>query len=106
MDEIEKLYNDLKVDNCILSFQCNEKIELMQCTDDKDVKFCSKCEQNVFICHSFSDIVKHTVSQKHCIAYSNKEIKEQSPYKNLVIPSTSSDMTVGLLDFSHLGRKE
>ena len=38
--------------NCTFAFECNEDFEKMQKTPYANIRFCSKCEKQVFLCRN------------------------------------------------------
>ena len=63
------------IQNCTIKYQCTANWnQLDKLSDNDSVRFCQSCQQNVYACHTESDIVSHVV-KGHCIAIFN--ISEQ-----------------------------
>lgn len=48
-------------------FQCPMEWELLSTTAEEDIRFCRKCEKNVYFCHSDEEVAAHA-KVNHCIA--------------------------------------
>jgi hypothetical protein len=57
--------------NCIWGFKCQETWESLSETDDDDVRFCSKCQKEVFHCTDDDSLV-NSIARNRCIAIDPK----------------------------------
>ena len=49
------------------AFQCPKRWTKLAKTADPDIRFCSTCSQNVYLCNSMEDVHRHA-SKGNCIA--------------------------------------
>lgn len=65
--------SSLKIRNCVFSFRCDARWEDMEqeCTDDfidnENIRFCSKCQKEVFLSLTDEELVKN-VRLNRCVA--------------------------------------
>ena len=58
----------LTLRNCSFAFECKANWnDLTKLPDEKDVRFCSECQKNVYYCKSDSALARH-VKLNHCVA--------------------------------------
>ena len=62
---------DTAIRNCIWGFKCQETWESLSETDDDDVRFCSKCQKEVFHCTDDDSLVS-SIARNRCIAIDPK----------------------------------
>ncbi len=53
--------------NCIFGKQCDKKWDKLTQTDNQDVRYCSACEQNVYLCQDESTLAE-AIQANRCVA--------------------------------------
>jgi hypothetical protein len=53
--------------NCMWGFKCQETWESLSDTDDDDVRFCAKCQKEVFHCTDDDSLVD-SIARNRCVA--------------------------------------
>lgn len=86
------LQETIDLRNCKFGFKCNQSWFRLNETENKDIKFCSKCEKNVYMVHNNNELA-NAIQENKCVALraTNKPgmllgmiVKEE---KNYDIPS-------------------
>lgn len=74
--------------NCKFGFKCNQNWFKLNETENKDIKFCSKCEKNVYMVHNNAELA-NAIQENKCVALRapnkpgmllGKIVKQQSFY--------------------------
>ena len=77
--------------NCPLHFQCTQQWSELEGTEKEDIRFCFKCERNVFLINSYEEL-RDAVLENKCVAffttdYAKRERNFESPnYLGSVFP--------------------
>lgn len=66
-----KNMDDKLLRNCKFKFQCDQRWETMQTTDDENVKFCEKCNETVHLCKNPWDL-EIVIRENKCVALLEK----------------------------------
>ncbi|WP_427551096.1 hypothetical protein ACQE3D_17605 [Methylomonas sp. MS20] len=53
--------------NCIFGKQCDKKWAELTQTDNQDVRYCSACEQNVYLCQDEYTLAE-AIQENRCVA--------------------------------------
>ncbi|BBL57525.1 hypothetical protein [Methylomonas koyamae] len=53
--------------NCIFGKQCDKKWDELVTTDNQDIRYCSTCEQNVYLCQD-EYILADAIQANRCVA--------------------------------------
>ena len=80
---------DTAIRNCIWGFKCQEMWESLSDTDDDDVRFCAKCQKEVFHCTDDDSLVS-SIARNRCIAIDPKTFIG----KRMLV----EEITMGLID--------
>jgi hypothetical protein len=58
-----------EIDNCSprFLFKCPKRWYDLMKTDDKNVRYCNECKQNVFLCHSADEMISRA-QKSQCVA--------------------------------------
>lgn len=59
--------DDKLLRNCKFKFQCDQRWETMQSTDDENIKFCEKCNETVHLCKNPWHL-ENAIKQNKCVA--------------------------------------
>ena len=54
--------------NCSFGYQCTQDWHKLKETNDKEIKFCRQCAQNVYMVHSDQELIK-AINENKCIAF-------------------------------------
>ena len=66
------------IDNCKFEYLCDLFWENLTETGEKDVRFCNKCQSNVYFCDSYEKL-EHATHLNRCIALdSTRELQGRS----------------------------
>lgn len=57
----------IAIDNCKFDFLCDRFWENLSETGEQDVRFCNKCQRNVYFCDSYEKL-EHATRLNRCIA--------------------------------------
>ena len=76
---------NVTIRNCVLSYKCNMNFEELNSTDNKNIKFCTECQKEVYYCATDVELVD-AIQRNKCIAIYN-------PYNNC-----ESDLRLGRIE--------
>jgi uncharacterized protein (TIGR02996 family) len=93
------LFERLPMENCGVHFrfQCPQRWEKLQRTDETCVRFCSACGQDVFYCDDIHEARAHA-REGHCVAIDSRLPREHGDLNLNPEPGTRYVMTLGMLD--------
>lgn len=57
----------MSIRNCRFAFKCFMKWDDLKLTDEADVRYCGKCEKNVYFCHTDTELWE-AIRLNRCIA--------------------------------------
>jgi hypothetical protein len=68
----------IKLDNCNFEFLCEQRWDELSETGEQDVRFCNKCQRNVYFCDD-RDKIDHAIRLNRCVAIDSEvEIQGRS----------------------------
>ncbi len=68
MNQNKKNQENINLRNCRFGYQCTQDYDKLKETNDKDIKFCRQCAQNVYMVHSDKELIK-VINENKCIAF-------------------------------------
>ena len=66
----KKTEKEYQVKNCDFEFLCPKQWNEFDLTGNEKVRFCQHCKENVYLCETRSEFVKHA-RLNHCVAASD-----------------------------------
>jgi len=74
-----------KIENCTFKFKCTQDWDNLSETSEVNIKFCNKCESNVYFVTGESEL-KQRISQDQCVAFIDftKLSFEPTPFKQKI----------------------
>ena len=76
---------NVTIRNCVFSYKCNMNFEELNSTDNKNIKFCTECQKEVYYCATDDELID-AIQRNKCIAIYN-------PYNN-----SESDFILGTVE--------
>ena len=59
--------SDFSIRNCVWGFKCEKTWDTLSETDDFEIRFCGKCQKEVFLCNDDDSLV-FSIARNRCIA--------------------------------------